>query len=193
MKYKTKNKKNIRLQVLNFEFKISTLRFHALSFTLIEFLVYIAILTIIITGLGGIVWNMLGGGKQINAREEVSSNSRFVLNRITYEVREAKSINSPARGTASTTLSLEMANPEKNPTIFYLDNGTLKIQQGAARPVNLTSGSVEVSNLQFKNISATGTPGTIFVSFTLSFKNPTGLKEYNVTKTFQTTINLLPK
>lgn len=172
----------------------------AAGFTLIEFLIYIAILTIMLMGMGGIAWNVMGGGVQVSSLEEVSSNSRIVLNRITQAAREARSINSPLPGAAATTtLSLRMVDPQRDPTIFSISGNTLTIKEGGAETTAITSIDVRATDLRFQNVSyiaAEGTPpipGTILVNFTLSHYNPAGLVAFNVVRSFQTTINLLAK
>lgn len=63
----------------------------------------------------------------------------------------------------------------------------LQIKEGAAAAIPLTSNDVQVSGLTFNNLTRSGTPGIVQVSFTLSRVNPSGRNEYDYQKTFTST------
>jgi prepilin-type N-terminal cleavage/methylation domain-containing protein len=164
------------------------------GFTLIELLIYIAVLGMMLVGVGGTAWNVMAGGERASVIEEISANGRFALNRITEAVREAEGINSPAIGSATTTLSLVMGDPEKDPTVFSLNDQSLTIKRGGEEEaMDVTSRIVKVTDLEFANVSSTGTPGTVSVKFVLSQRTSSNIQEYMVERRFQTTINLFPK
>jgi Tfp pilus assembly protein PilW len=160
------------------------------GFTLIEFLLYIGLLGIILTVSGAIGLNILFGKAKLNSIEEVSQNSRFAIEKIASTIRNAQAINSPATSTNGTSLSLVMTDSSLNPTVFDLSSKILRITEGAGSAVNLTSDEVSVSDLQFTNISYTGTPGTVRIQITVEHINPDNRPEYDVSKTFYATANL---
>ncbi len=163
------------------------------GFTLLDFSIYIAILGITLSIIGAITLNIFFGRAKLIAIEEVSQNSRFILEKISRKIHNAESINSPLKGASDTLLSLQIKDPSKNPTIFYLADGIIRIQEGNNPPVILNSDEVVVTNLQFTNLSYPDTPGTIRIQMDVRFVNPSNRQEYNFGKTFYTTVNIRKK
>jgi type II secretory pathway pseudopilin PulG len=60
----------------------------------------------------------------------------------------------------------------------------LQVKEGAPAAVYLTNDKVEISDLTFKNLTRSGTPGVVQVSFTVSRTNPSNRNEYDYQKTF---------
>jgi hypothetical protein len=60
----------------------------------------------------------------------------------------------------------------------------VQIKEGTGAAIALTNNKVQMSNLSFKNLSRSGTPGSIQVSFTLSRLNPANRNEYEYQKAF---------
>ncbi len=60
----------------------------------------------------------------------------------------------------------------------------LQIKEGSGGVVALTNDKVTLSGLTFKNLSRSGTPGVVQVSFTISRVNGSGKNEYDYQKTF---------
>ena len=119
-------------------------------------------------------------------------NSRFALLKITQEIRKAASINNPIKGNSASSLSLSMQNSSLDPTVFYLDNGVLKMTQGSNGPFSLTSPDVQVIDLEFSNCSYLETPGIIKINLIAEYFNPGGRSEYQASVNFQTSASLLP-
>jgi len=71
----------------------------------------------------------------------------------------------------------------------YASTGALQVKEGAvsATPVPLTNNKVQVTSLSFTNLTRSGTPGAVRISFTLSRINPSNRGEYDYQKTFTTT------
>jgi len=161
------------------------------GFTLIEFLIYIAIVGTVLLVTGAIGFNVLFGKAKLMAIEEVSQNARFTMERIAMSVRNAETIQSPVPGASDSVLALKMADKTKNPTSFRLSDGSFKESPGAF--VNLTSSETMVTALQFSNISYPNTPGTIRIQMTLQYTNPLNRPEYRFSKIFYTTATIRKK
>lgn len=104
------------------------------GFSLIELLVYIAILSLMSVVLSVAFTALTRGRAQSIARSEVESNARFALERMTYDVSAASALLSPLLGTASSTLRV-VVNGE---TIAYrVHAGVLErsVNGGAVEPV----------------------------------------------------------
>jgi len=160
------------------------------AFTLIEFLIYMAISATILVLMTGFFWDIIFGNIKETSYQEVQQNGRFALTKITQEIKKATGINSPLAGSSSNTLSLAMA--DASPTIFDLVNGKLRITQGSQGPFELTSDEVRVSNLLFTNLSYPNTPGTIRIEMTIEHLNPSGRMEYQASIDLKTTVSLVP-
>src|SRR3989344_7372816 len=64
------------------------------GFTLIELILYMALVSIVLTAIVPFAWNIIGGGVKSSAQQEVFSQARFVSERIKYEIRNASGITS---------------------------------------------------------------------------------------------------
>jgi len=62
--------------------------------------------------------------------------------------------------------------------------GAVRIKEGSGAVTALTDSNVQLSGLNFRNLSRSGTTGTIQVSFTLGRLNPSNKNEYDYVKTF---------
>lgn len=161
------------------------------GFTLIELLIYIAIVGLILVLMVGFFWDIILVNIKEDSYQEVQQNGRFALDRIEKEIKKASGINSPVMGNSAYSLSLVMANPSLNPTIFDLNNGQLRITQGNSSPVELTTDQVIVTNLQFTNLSYQNTPGTIRIEMTIENLNPENRPEYEASINLESSFSLL--
>ena len=91
---------------------------------------------------------------------------------------------------SGTSISLGMVDLAKNPTILDVDaNGIVRIKEGAASPVPITSDEVKAKKLGF-TIFTTGARENVLVNLTLEYDNPSGDAHYNYSKSFQTTVSV---
>ena len=168
------------------------IKFHMKKgFTLVEILIYIAILGLVLASITGFFLNTISANLKENSYQEVQQNGRFVMTKITQETKKAIGINSPVPGSYGNSLSLVMSDSNLNPTVFDLNNGKLRIAQGSSAPVDLTTDQVLVTNLQFTNLSYAGTPGTIRTEMTIEYLNPANKSEYQASLDLKTTVSLL--
>jgi prepilin-type N-terminal cleavage/methylation domain-containing protein len=161
------------------------------GFTLIEFLIYIAIVSLFLVLVSGFFWNIVFGNIKESSYQEVQQNGRFALTKIIQETKKSTGINSPLPGFSSDTLSLTIAAANLNPTVFKLTNGKLTITKGNGGTYELTSDQVKVSNLQFTNLSYPNTPGTVRIEMTIEYLNPSGRMEYQASINLKSTVSLV--
>ncbi|MCH8741572.1 hypothetical protein IH779_01600 [Patescibacteria group bacterium] len=162
------------------------------SFTLIELIIYIAIIGVVLIFMSGFLWNIIFGNIKETAYQEVQQNARFALTKITQETKKAAGINNPSPGNSAPSLSLAMAASHLDPTVFDVVDGKLRITQGASGPYALTSDQVIVSNLQFTNLSYPDTPGTVRAEMTIEHINPSARTEYAASINLISSISLVP-
>lgn len=162
------------------------------GFTLVELLIYIVILATFLVVIISFLWTIIFGNIKEISFQEIQQNGRFVLTKITQETKKATGINSPLPGFTSSTLSLAMAAPYLNPTVFDVVSGKLRITQGAVGPYILTSDQVTISSLQFTNLSYLDSPGTIQIEMTIGRNNPGARTEYAASINLKSSITLVP-
>ena len=165
-----------------------------LGFSLIELLVYIAILAVVI----GFIVTMFITTTKIGSREtsstEVTSQIGYVSQTIQRLVRESSNVDIPESINTS-TLKLRTSSSSTDPTCIYLSSGTIKISQGAfptssenctSTSTNLTNSKVVVDNLIFTKL--TSYPGHDSVAFEIQISLNTSSTENRSTKVLKSSI-----
>jgi competence protein ComGC len=162
------------------------------AFTLVEFLIYLGILSLVLVLTAGFLWDFIFGNIKATSYREVQENGRFALLKITQEIKKATEINSPPPSSSSSTLSLARIDSHLNPTVFDVINGRLRIRRGlTGTSYYLTSDQVIVSSLQFTNLSYPETPGIIRVEIVLEHINPGNRTEYQTSVNLESSVSLL--
>lgn len=132
------------------------------GFTLFETIITIALLLALAVSFGGFTLSILSTRSLLQSMHEVDENSRFAMEVMTQKIRSATGVNSAASsfGSDPGVLSLSMAQPSENPTVFRLDqdNGILTMQQGVAQPIPVTSTETQISQLLFSLLSQSAEP-----------------------------------
>lgn len=154
------------------------------GFTLIELLLYVAVASVMLLVISVFLSSLLQSRIKNQTIAEVEQQGLAAMQLITQAARNAEAITSPAQGASASSLTLDVITAANDPTILDLDNGVIRIKEGAGSTVALTNSRVTASALTFQNLSRTGTPGTIRIQFTLTHTNPAGRNEYSFTKTF---------
>ncbi len=138
------------------------------GFTLIELLLYVSLSGIIIFSVSIFMAVLLQARVKNQTIAEVQHNGDRIMQIITQTLRNSTVINSPTTGTSSAVLSVDTVIPANNPTVFDMSGGVVRMKEGAGAAVALTSNRVEVSDLNFDNLTRPDTPGNIHISFILS-------------------------
>lgn len=115
------------------------------GFTFIELILYVAILTIVLSALVPFAWNAVETGVKSAVQQEVNANTRYISERIKYEIRNATGINL----LFGSILSLATATPITNPTLIYRSGGNIMIKQGAADAIAINSTNTVINSLTF--------------------------------------------
>ncbi len=151
----------LHLRSARFEYIINNMRKRS-GFTLFETIITVALLSVLAGSFGGFAVSIFSTRSLLQGMHEVDENSRFAIGVISQTIRNATAVNGGASIFDSDpgVLSLSMANPADNPTVFRLDqdNGILTMQQGASQPIAVTSNEVHVSRLLFSLLSVVGEP-----------------------------------
>lgn len=114
--------------------------------TLIEILVYIALVSVIVTVLSSAYVSFVRANARVEAVAITNNNLRFVADSITRDVASADVVLFP-EGAASSTLSLARSTS----TVQYMVDGfgvLIRIEDGVSE--KLTSGDVRVTDIRFE-------------------------------------------
>ncbi len=160
------------------------------GFTLIETLVYVAILVIISVVIINIVLQMLSVNETTRQTREALDNARRGIETISQEIHHATSVYTPTSvfGSANGQLSLEttrdLPSDETHTFVdFYVDNGTLYLKRENQTAKNITSEKVKVTNLTFTSLNSTSYYPAVQISITAAYNTPLSGQKNKVTLT----------
>lgn len=159
------------------------------GFSLVETLLYIAIVSTIIIALTSFLSVNQNTASRNQTVNEVEQQGAQVMQLITQTIRNATSVTTPIVGTPSSTLTLVVADGTKSPTIFDLASGAIRIKEGTGTAFNITSNKVTVTALSFTNLKPGTQKDSIKIQFTLSYNNPGARQVFNYSQTFYGTAN----
>lgn len=143
------------------------------GFTLVEVLIYIAILGLVVASFISFSVSISNSRGKTYVEQEVQANARVALNLISQRILAANGVNTGAStfGSDPGVLSLSMADSSKNPTIINLtaDDGQLQIQEGVDSAITITSDEVRVTNLVFTDLTSTSDKANIGIELTVEY------------------------
>lgn len=136
------------------------------GFTLIELILYIALISIFLTGAVMFAWDVVYGREKAFQQQIVDQSARIAMERIAYEIRRAEDVISV---TNSPSPQLVLDNGGSNTTIELGVGGTvIQITTGGAGTYNLTSNQARVTSMTFSDLStADSNSKDVKVSFTV--------------------------
>ncbi len=139
------------------------------GFTLIELLIFMGIFSILILSMFQLLTSIFDVQLESQSTSAVSQDGRYILNRLTYDIKNATTVISPSAG--SQGQSLLISDGATNYT-YSLSNGNLTLTNSATGTTDqLNSVNTSVSNLNFLILSDSNVQTkTVTVSFTLNSK-----------------------
>lgn len=130
------------------------------GYSLVEMLVYVSLLGIITVVIVGVFFTISRTNSRIVAAIEINSNAYSAMERMAYEVSNAKNIYLPtsnfenynysaakAKQFSLVTKQAVAANEDIAYLDFYLENNTIFLKQDGTLPVALTSSNVLVESM----------------------------------------------
>lgn len=134
------------------------------GFTLIETVIYIALLGFIMSGTLLAVYTMMSNSSALSADTQVADEGHFVIAKLDWALGGIQSISSPSSGIGT---FLSITRTDGTNVKVYLNGSVIEMSEdGGATYVPLTTSNVSVSMLQFERIS--GTPEGIEASTTIN-------------------------
>lgn len=160
------------------------------AFTLIEALVYIAILSLIIMIVASVLLWSSRSNTKAKVISETTYNARRAIEVISHEIKEARGIYTPTSlfATSSGQLSLETSNyiPTGEITThidFFLCGEQICLKKENQDPISITSDNIRISWLEFNQAATT----SVQISIIAEYKTPSDKGEYqasiNITST----------
>jgi type II secretory pathway component PulJ len=123
------------------------------GFTLLELLIYIAILSAVTLVIASLFVSMNKGQGQVESRNEVDSNLQFSVEKINRDLKSASLVTTPASPNASSTSLILISGGQ---TITYdVSAGRLRRQIDAQDPQIITSDKVTVAEAIFTRLENT--------------------------------------
>lgn len=156
----------------------------AKGFSLLEFILYFALLAILITAVVGFAADVARSRTKAAVVAETEQNARFVMQRILRAVRQADKLNvgASAFDVDSGVLSLDQPATSTTPTVFSLSGGAVRILEGSGTATPITSDDVTVTRLRFSRDNLGGNNVAITTQLTVTYDsqgNPA--RDYNYT------------
>lgn len=159
------------------------------GFTLVEILLYISILTILIAATMSFIFLVMFNNAKYKATIEVNDQADIVLSKITQSIREASDITIPEYRNESTELIILSHDTSINPIHYFVESGTLYLQQGTNQQTALTNSKIEVIEFRLEDKTRGNQNRSITISLTIKHRNPDNLGSFNYEKTFVITEN----
>lgn len=143
----------------------------AKGFTLIEFLIYFALLAMVMGSVTIFAVDVVKSRNKTRIVAEVEQNARLGLSRILRSVRQASKLNTGASAfdIDEGALSLEMSVGAVDPTVFDLSSGVLRMKEGAGPATPLTTDDVVVTRLRFSRDTFPGGSKAVTVELGLRY------------------------
>lgn len=133
------------------------------GFSLIELILYVALLGIIVGGMVTFGLNVVLIRVKNRVEQEVIANARLASRRINHEIRNASSVTT----VGAHSITLANTDSARNPTVIAFSNGAVTIGYGSTgscpttSPCVLTSDGVTVQSLLFADMSSGTSPQSI--------------------------------
>lgn len=161
--------------------------------TLIELLLYLALLTIIATIATDILFSSGEFSLEASSKNILQEDGRYIMNRLTFDIHRATTITTPASfggsGTNSLQLDLTIGFSPTETHVYSLAGNYISFQGSVGvslQPANLNSNQTKITNLKFIRLgTVTGKP-TVKISFDLESVKP--LKQGINKQSFETLV-----
>ncbi len=121
----------------------------ARGFTLVESLIYSALLAIFLVSTFVVTTQTLENTSRTRGKLEVSEEAQFIFKKIEWAVTGATTTTLPAANSTGTVLNVSKANFVNNPLEFSLSDGVVYLKRGGGSLVALNNDRVQITDLLF--------------------------------------------
>lgn len=135
------------------------------GFTIVELLIYMVIMSTLLTVLGGVLITTLDVQTESQSTSVVEADGRFLLARLSYDLHRASNLTSPAAaGQIATSLGLTIGGQTST---YAVSNSVLQLTTPSGSSP-LTSPDVAVTNFSVTRLGNPGGIPTVQVNLTIS-------------------------
>ncbi len=152
------------------------------GFTLIEFLIYFAIITGLIGTVVLIGTNISTARMRNMSMEVVNQNGRVISERVSREIRLAEEIES----VEGDKLILNSLYESTDPVEIYLEGSHFYIKRGDREPDRVSTERSVIRRLNFEKAG----DGAVRMDFDVAFYNPEEMPQFDFERSFTTVENL---
>lgn len=141
--------------------------------SLLELLIYIAILSGLMVVVSDAFLSLSRGRGQAQARSEVNAAIRFAAEKIRQDMKGATAVVTPILGTASSTLNVTVSGVA---VVYDVSAGQLRRKEGAGAYVavtgsNIIAGAPTFTRLENRNLNLGATTTAIQVTMAMSYNS----------------------
>jgi type II secretory pathway pseudopilin PulG len=108
------------------------------GFTLVEMALYVGICSVLLFSLSTLFATLVSSRVKNQIITEVNQQGAFVMNTITYAVRNGQSVQSPVSGGASSTLIITSSNPSISPILIYATSSRIVTREATSSEICLS-------------------------------------------------------
>jgi Tfp pilus assembly protein FimT len=128
------------------------------GFSLIEMLVYIAVLVFMLVIIVAAVFSIARSDRLIRSVRDIENSAVLVMERITREIREADSVSLASSVLDSHPGKLVLQGESGN-TEFYFSSGRIFVKENGVELGALTAASVKVTSIKFTRFASSTVEG----------------------------------
>jgi len=169
------------------DFRLSTCR---RGMSLLELLIYIAILSGLMVVVSDAFLTLSKGRGQAEARSEVNATLRFAQEKIRQDIKNATTVNVPVSGTASSTLDITVGGVS---VVYNILQGQVWRNEGVATSTAITGTEVYIYDMNFnrvENYNSTLAATTTAVQTAMSARYNATSTDWTYSDSLRTTVTL---
>lgn len=156
------------------------------GFSLIEFLIYMGVLSLLIFALSDLFSSTLDVQRESESSSSVDQDSQYILTRLSYDMHQASAMSTPSSA-GQTSSSLQIIVNSVNYTYSLDGNGNLQLATNLGTD-QVNSVNTKLTNLAFQRIGNSTSTDTIIVQMTIQSR--TKRKGGVETRAIETTLAL---
>lgn len=158
---------------------------HSKGFSLIELILYMGLFSVFLVTLTQIFSSALELKLDSESTSTVQQDSRYILERLSYDINRADSITTPSSiGTQDASLAIVISGQTHT---YALNNGNLQVTDPTGT-YRLNGYNTSITNLSFLRVGNSGGKNTVRINYTVN--SLTIENSGTETKTVQTTIGI---
>lgn len=186
----------MRIWQIYYQIDLFGMVFNKKGFTLIEMVMYVAVILIAASVVGSFVPQLTRSHSYLQSKADSLESAYRAIDLISREINNSVSIYTPTSvfDTNPGQLSLAQLSDDVSETYtfidFFVDGGKLYLKREGVEPLLLMSQKIEVENLTFTHLNPNSTNQAIRISLTVSHETASPTLQYQSRITLTSTASL---